>query len=133
MKTFYRIAILSLIVILAVASIAAAPAQRGRSPLAGKWRASDAGDGQPINVSITRFNQVNFQDKSNPACGGGAAKGKGFGTVHGNSLSVTLHLRCVGSGVIVSNSYAITFHRSGAFGMTDSLGNTYRLLATVCQ
>lgn len=123
-----HLVMISLIIVLALASIAAAPAAAKYS-FAGVWK------GAGIEARITPYNNVMFIDNTWAACGGGKVKGTGYGIQTNKSTMVaSLKMKCVGTGVVVARNYKVTFTvKPAAQSLSDSLGGTYTLFREICR
>lgn len=133
MKNYYRIFVVTVILILALASIAAAPAAKGKLSFTGSWKGRDTVDGSTIKLSITKLGAVDYFDKVFAACAGGAVRGAGFSFKTGNTLYASLKMKCVDTGVIVDNNYLINFTILNSQTLMDSNSNTYTLEKQPCR
>ncbi len=131
MKLSHRLLILTLILALSVASMAAAPAAgKNKFPYAGFWKGT-AADGGKNELKITYRNEVynvQFTDAVSASCGGGVAVGKGYGKVVGTTLVTGFVLKCKNSGAVVSNSYNVGMTiGANPLAAADSAGTAYTM------
>lgn len=130
MKQSHRLIILTLILVLSIVSMAAAPAAKNKFPYAGLWKGV-AADGGKNELRITYRNgiyNVQFIDAVSASCGGGVATGKGYGKVVGTTLVTGFALKCKSSGAVVSTSYNIGMALGASpLSAYDSAGTAYTM------
>lgn len=125
MKTIHRIIVLSIILILAITGLAAAPLA-GNPLVTGAWKGTDLSDGSKIEVRITNSYSVNYFDSASAFCSGGKVKGSGAGSLLGASLVSSLRLKCTATNTVVAKNFVLTFTYDSATGLLyDSNGNSY--------
>ncbi|HEX9890898.1 MAG TPA: hypothetical protein VGB28_02405 [Actinomycetota bacterium] len=95
-------------------------------PFHGAWKSIDT-DGSNQNLSFggggtTR--QVRLFDDFASGCGGGIATARGIGTVAGDSLDVTLSVRCANGTFIPDTPVTFTYD-GGTDTLDDSFGVTW--------
>lgn len=126
MKVSRRMLILTAILILSIASMAAAKID----PFAGIWKGV-AADGAKNQIRVTtwqgRYN-VSFQDGASAVCGGGMAKGQGTGRAVNGVLVTAMTVKCANSGAIVANNYNVGLALSGGLtNAVDTAGTSYKM------